>query len=141
MNKLFEKLCARHGIVQQKTVTYKPQQNGLAERMNRTLLDRVRCMLIDSGLTRGFWAEALNTAVRIVNSVPCKAIKDKSPEEVWCGRKPDLSVLKVFGCTAFAHVPDQKRTKLDDKGIECIFVGYSNASKGYRLYCRSQNKK
>lgn len=140
VNKLFEDFCAKNGIIQQKTVPYTPQQNGLAERMNRTLLDRVRCMLIDSGLSRGFWAEAVHAAVRIINSVPCKGTKDKSPEELWTGRTPDLSTFRVFGCTAFAHVPDQKRTKLDDKGIECTFVGYSDTSKAYRLYCRSTKK-
>lgn len=101
--------------------------------MNRTLLDRVRCMLIDSNLSRVFRAEALTTTVRIVNFIPCKATKEKSPEWLWSDREPDYSTLKVFGCTAFAHVPNQKRNKLDDKGIECIFVGYSDTSKAYRL--------
>lgn len=139
-NKSFEIFFSERGILQQKTAPYTPQQNGLAERMNRTLLDRVRCMLIDSGLSRGFWAEALNTAAKILNSAPCKGTGDKSPDELWTGRIPDFNVFKVFGCTAFAHVPDQKRTKLDDKGIECTFVGYSDTSKAYRLYNRATRK-
>lgn len=140
INKNFELLCSKIGILHQKSVPYTPQQNGLAERMNRTLLDRVRCMLIDSGLSRGFWAEALCTAARIINSVPCKGTKDKSPDELWAGKIPDFNVLKVFGCTAFAHVPKQKRGKLDDKSKECTFVGYSEESKAYRLYCRASKK-
>lgn len=130
----------KRGIAHQKTATYTPQQNGLAERMNRTLLDRVRCMLIGSNLSRGFWAEALNAAVRIINSVPCKGTKDKCPEDMWSGKVPDFGAFKVFGCTAFAHIPDQRRKKLDDKGIECTFIGYSSESKAYRLYCRSTKK-
>lgn len=134
VNKLVASFCEKYGIVHQRTAAYTPQQNGVAERMNRTLLDRVRCMLIDSNLPRVFWAEALTTAVRIVNFVPCKATKDKSPEWLWSNREPDLNTLRVFGCIAFAHVPNQKRKKLDDKGIECIFVGYSETSKAYRLF-------
>lgn len=134
VSKLFSDFCDKNGIIHQKTTPYTPQQNGVAERMNRTLLDRVRCMLLDSNLPRYFWAEALSTATRIVNFVPCKATGEKSPEYLWSNREPDLNTLKVFGCTAFAHIPSQKRKKLDDKGVECIFVGYSETSKAYRLY-------
>lgn len=140
VNNSLDEFCEKNGIARQKTAPYTPQQNSLAERMNRTLLDRVRCMLIDSGLTRGFWAEAINTAVRIINSVPCKGTKDKCPDELWTGKTPNLSFFRVFGCTAFAHIPDQKRTKLDEKGIECTFLGYSDTAKAYRLYCRATKK-
>lgn len=72
--------------------------------------------------------------------MPCKGTKNKSPDELWTGKVPDYSALKVFGCTAFAHVPKQKRAKLDEKSVECTFVGYSDESKAYRLYCRSSKK-
>lgn len=91
-------------------------------------------MLIDSGVAKAFWAEAVMTAAYIINRVPCKGSGDKSPEEIWSGREPDLSLLKVFGCKAYAQVPAAKRKKLDDKSTECIFVGYSSDSKTYRLY-------
>lgn len=96
-------------------------------------------MLIDSGLRREFWAEALTYAAKIVNCVPCKGT-GKIPDEMWYNRKIDFDVFKRFGCTAFVHVPAQKRKKLDDKGIECIFVGFSDNAKAFRLYCDSTKK-
>lgn len=138
VNRHFYEFCQMHGIDQQRSPHYAPQQNGLAERMNRTLLDRVRCMLLDSGVSRGFWAEAIQYASRITNSVPSNGTGTKSPEELWSGTIPDINMLKVFGCAA--HLSDQKRKKLDDKGIECTFIGLARDVKAYRLYCK-QNKK
>lgn len=138
-NGKFKSFFEKCGIEYQRSAPYSPQQNGLAERMNRTLLDRVRCMLIDSGLSRAFWAEAINYAARIVNSVPCKGT-NKIPDEMWFNKSVDMSTFKKFGCTAFAHVPAQKRKKLDDKGIECVFIGFSDHAKAYRLYCNQTKK-
>lgn len=107
--------------------------------MNRTLVDRVRCMLMDAELSRGFWAETLQTAVKIINNVPCKGTH-KRPDELWFNRQTNVDMLRVFGCMAFAHVPSQKRRKLDDKGVECIFIGYAEDFKAYRLYCKTTKK-
>ncbi|GMJ16119.1 hypothetical protein HRI_005281100 [Hibiscus trionum] len=57
-----------------------------------------------------------------------------TPEEAWCGRQPNVCHFRVFGCVAYSHVPDQKRTKLDDKAEKCVFLGISNESKAYKLY-------
>lgn len=100
--------------------------------MNRTILDRIRCMLIDADLDQEFWAEALNTATVIMNLIPRGS--KFSPNELWNNEKFDLESLRVFGCKAMAHIPKEKRKKLDEKSIECIFVGYANNAKGYRLY-------
>lgn len=139
VNNQMKKFCVKYGIVHQTSAAYTPQQNGTAERMNRTLLDRVRCMLIDSRLAKCFWAEALMTAVRVVNYVPCRG-GEISPEEAWTGKSPDLKLLRVFGCKAFAHVPNTKRKKLDDKAVEHIFIGYANDQKAYRLYHKASRK-
>lgn len=88
-------------------------------RINRTLIERVRCMLLDSGLTNKFWAEAATTADFLMNIVRCRD-NDYSPEEIWSRRKPDLNRLRIFGCKAMVHVPKEKRTKLDEKSMECI---------------------
>lgn len=133
VNKQFQTFLQEHGIEHQTTVPYSPQQNGVAERANRTTVEAGRCMLQDAGLDRRFWAEALNTAIFIKNKSPSKAVRGTTPEEKWSGKKVDLSNLKIFGCVAYAMIPNEKRKKLDAKSKKYIFVGYCNESKGYRL--------
>jgi hypothetical protein len=82
-----------------------------------------------------FWGEAVNTAVYIKNQCPTKALDSKTPQEVWSGRKPDVFHLRVFGCKTFAHVLDEKRTKLESKSMPCVFLGYYKSTKAYRLMC------
>lgn len=133
VNGQFSTFCKDNGIIHQRTCAYSPEQNGVAERMNRTIIERVRCMLIDSGLDSRFWAEAAVTATFLINRVPCRSQKT-CPEEIWTGRRSNLKFLRVFGCPAFVHIPKEKRSKLDPKSVECIMVGYSTESKAYRLY-------
>lgn len=132
-NLKFSQFLQREGIIHQTTVPYSPAQNGISERLNRTLFEKVRCMLQHSGLGKRFWGEAVMTALYLKNRSPTSALSGQIPEEVWSGSKIDLSHLRVFGCTAFSLVPEHKRDKLDAKGKEFIFVGYSDTSKGYRL--------
>ena len=77
-------------------------------------------------MPHSFWAEAVSTAIYIMNRTPTVAIHDVTPEESFTGKKPDLSHLKVFGCIAYVHVPDELRTKLDPKAEKCISIGYSH---------------
>lgn len=126
-----------NGIKHEKTAPYTPEQNGVAERMNRNIVERVRCMLVDADLDQKIWAEASVTAGYLLNRIPCRGndqCGDQSPEERWTNEKPDLSHLKVFGCKALVHVPKQKRRKLDVKSDDCILMGYSTESKAYRLF-------
>ncbi|WVZ02051.1 hypothetical protein V8G54_022857 [Vigna mungo] len=127
----FNGFCTEKGIRRHKTVVGTPQQNGLAERMNRTILERVRCMLLGSGLSKAFWGEAANTAVYLINRSPSSALNFKTPMEVWSGRPADYSHLRVFGSLAFAHV---RGDKLDSRAARCIFLGYADGVKGYRLW-------
>ena len=129
-----------HGIRFEKTVPYTPEQNGVAERSNRTVVEKARCMLEESNLDRSYWAEAVNTAVYLKNRSPTIAVSNVTPEESWTGRKPDVSNLRIFGCKAFAHVPKANRRKLDPKSTECVFVGYCETSKGYRLIDKNTKK-
>ena len=85
-------------------------------------------------MPHSFWTEAVSIAVYIMNKTPTTAIHDVTLEERFTGKKPDLSHLKVFGCIAYVHVPDELRTKLDPKAEKCIFIGYSLEQKGYRCY-------
>lgn len=128
---MFDGYCAECGIIRHKTVRFTPQQNGIAERMNRTLLEKVRCLLFTSGLSKGFWGEALATATYLINRSPNRTIGFKCPIEMWTDRKPNLSYLRVFGCSAYAHI---KEGKLDPRSIRCIFLGYQTGVKGYRMW-------
>ena len=114
-----------------KTMWMTPQQNGLVERMNRTILERVRSMLSNAKLPTSFWAEAVNTAVYLINRCPSSAIEFKTPMEKWSKHAPDLSNLKVFGCTSYVHVNEGK---LHPRSMKCIFLGYPKGVKGYRLW-------
>ena len=128
------------GIKRQLTVRKTPQQNGVAERKNRTIAEMARSMLKGKGLPNTFWAEAVNTAVFILNRSPTKAVQNKTPYEAWYKEKPQVHFLKIFGCIAYALVPSEQREKFDEKGEKYIFIGYSDESKGYRLYNPNTNK-
>jgi hypothetical protein len=104
-SKAFNTYCKSNGIQQQFTVPHTPQQNGVAERWNRTLVESARSMLQGKNISNGFWAEAINTAVYLKNRCPTKKLVFQTPFEVLYGYKPDVSHFKVFGCTAFAHIP------------------------------------
>ena len=130
----FETYLKSRGIRHELTVPHSPQQNGVAERMNRTLMESARSMLAHAGLPDSYWAEAVATAAYLRNRTPTTSFEEKkTPYERWYGKKPNLSHLKVFGCIAYAHIPDSKRSKLDKKAEKLRFVGYSIQSKGYRL--------
>ena len=130
----FAEYCKIKGIKREYTIPYTPQQNGVAERANRTIMESVRSMLYHANLPLIFWAEAVSTAVYLKNRSPTSHLKDITPYECWYKEKPDVSNIKVFGCKSYVHIPDQKRGKLDKKSIPCIFVGYPDNSKGYKLY-------
>ncbi|GJU24648.1 transposable element [Tanacetum coccineum] len=133
----FNDFCRDEGIARHYTVRYTPQQNGVAERMNRTLLERTRCQLLNAGLDRSFWAEALNTACYLINRSPATAIDCKTPIEVWSGKPADYSKLRVFGCPAYYHVSEGK---LDPRGEKGIFMGYGEGVKGYRIWSPSERR-
>ena len=113
-----------------------PQQNGIAERRNCTLLDMVRCMLLHSSLPEFLWGEALRTAAYILNQVPSKSVP-KTPYELWSGKKPSLRHFHVWGCKAEVRPYNPQSKKLDPKTISGNFVGYTIGSRGSRFYCPS----
>ena len=115
------------------TVKKTPQQNGVAERMNRTMVERMRCMLSYAKLPRSFWAEAMRTTVDLINLSPSAPLLGDVPQRVWIGKNVTYDHLKVFGCRAFVHIPKDERSKLDDKAKQCIFLGYGHDEFGYRL--------
>ena len=118
----------------QQTVPKTPEQNGVSECMNRTLVETIRSMLSGAKLPKWFWAEGLSTAVYLRNRSPARALGGKTPFQFWHGEKPDVKHLRVFGCVAHTHVPQDDRKKLDGKSKQCICLGYGTDVKGNRLY-------
>ncbi|GJV63859.1 retrovirus-related pol polyprotein from transposon TNT 1-94 [Tanacetum coccineum] len=128
----FAELCAKHGIRHEFTAPYSPQQNGIAERKNRTLKEMVTAMLISSGMSQDMWGEAILTATYLLNKIPCKE-KEETPYELWMGRKPSYQYLRVWGCLAKVVVPTPKAQKIGPKSVDCIFIGYAKNSSAYRF--------
>ncbi len=131
----FKSYLEEHGIQHQLTVAYTPQQNGVAERMNRTLVDCVRSLLHTAQLDKTFWAEALNTAVYVRNRVFSRSLpKNITPYHRWMGKAPDLSYLRVFGSKYLYILPKKQVKKLDPRAKQGLMMGYSNQSKGYKIW-------
>jgi hypothetical protein len=126
------------GILHQPTMPYTPEQNGKAERLNRTLIEKVRAMLVEAGLSKQLWAEALLTANKIRNRSPASG-KDKTPWELFFGEKPDVSFLRPYGSKVYVLVPKQRRTsKLDTVSTPGKLVGYAPGCNGYRVLIRNK---
>lgn len=123
---------ALKGIVHQTTAPYTPQQNGVAERYNRVLTERVMALLADSKLPAKWWAEAVVTANYLSNRVPHRGC-DTTPYEAFHNARPDVSHLRVFGCKAWAYTPGDVRCKLQPLSKLGIIVGYGNNQSGYRI--------
>jgi hypothetical protein len=111
-----------------------PQQNGMAERRNRTLMDMVRNMISYSTLPISLWMEALKTVIHILNRVPNKSVP-KTSYEMWIGRVPSLRHLRVWESPAEAKVFNPTIGKLDPKTVSCHFIGYPERSKEFCFYC------
>ncbi|KAL4383231.1 hypothetical protein GQ457_15G018270 [Hibiscus cannabinus] len=131
----FDELLKECGIVSQLTPPGTPQWNGVSERRNRTLLDMVRSMMSHTDLPTSFWGYALETAAFTLNRVPSKSVQ-KTPHEMWTGKRPNMSFMKIWGCKAY--VKHQMSTKLEPKSEKCTFVGYPKETKGYYFY--NENK-
>lgn len=138
-NNDFENFLKKHGIIHQKTNPYTPEQNGLSERSNRTIVEKARCLLFEANLEKKFWAEATNTAVYLKNRSIASGI-EKTPYEAWTGKIPNLEHIRIFGSPVMAHIPKEKRSKWDKKSKKHILVGFCDNVKGYRIYDPVKNK-
>lgn len=118
------------GIIHERTTFNTPEQNGIAERKNRTFNEAITCMLAEAKLPRAYWSHALALAVRISNATPSAALQGKTPYEVFYGQKPDLSMLRVFGCLAYVHVHKKKRSEGKWHTEKCIYLGFEDGYKG-----------
>ncbi|KAI8124587.1 Retrovirus-related Pol polyprotein from transposon TNT 1-94 [Lucilia cuprina] len=139
VNSQFDKFLEENGIQRQLTVPYTPQQNGISERANRTIVEMARSMILYSAVDEILWAEAVNTAVYIRNRSITKILTDKTPFEIWHGKKPNVAHFRIFGSPVVAL--DKTHTKkFSAKGKDYIFVGYSTTAKAYRLFDVKERK-
>lgn len=99
-----------------------------------TIMNMVRCMLTEKKIQKAFQAEAANWTIHILNRSPTLTVKHMTPKEAWREHKPSVSHFRIFGCTVYVHVPDNKRTKLEDKSLKCVLLGVSEESQAYKLY-------
>jgi hypothetical protein len=129
-----EDFLKQEGIRHELTVEYTSQQNGVAERKNRSLVETARCLMIQSGLSANFWAEAILTANHIRNRCPSRSLGGEIPFKMWTRRTPIVSYFRKFGTTAFALDKTPGKGKFDSRSKKCIFIGYSVQSKAYRLW-------
>ncbi|GBM84026.1 Retrovirus-related Pol polyprotein from transposon TNT 1-94 [Araneus ventricosus] len=139
-HKEFENFLTKLGIKMERTSLYTPEQNGIAEKFNRTAMDGVRAMIHDSGLQPKFWAEALLTFVHAKNRCEHKLTSPLTPIEIWSGFKPSVRHFRIFGSLAYVHIPKLKRNKLQPRAKLGILVGYSLRTKGYRIFLPNENK-
>ncbi|KAM0021224.1 putative RNA-directed DNA polymerase [Helianthus debilis subsp. tardiflorus] len=129
----FVNFCKEHGIKRQLTTWFTPQQNGVAERKNRTVIGMIITLLASKSMPKMFWAEAAVWSFYVLNRSPSRALLNITPEEAWSGSKPTVDHLRLWGSLAHVHVPKEKRIKLDDRSFPCVLTGVSEESKAYRL--------
>ena len=140
MSHEFHEFLQQKGILSQRSCPNTPQQNGVAERKNRHLLDVTRTLLLQASVPSKFWVEALSTAVYLINRLPSTVIGFDSPYFRLFKTQPDYSSLHTFGCVCFVHLPSTERHKLGAQSVKCAFMGYSHSHKGFVCYDVSNNR-
>src|SRR5436190_22575839 len=137
----YEKWMGAHlkgsGIIHETTAPYSPDQNGVAERANRTIMERVKAIIAEAKLDKRLWMEIADTVVYLKNHSPTSAV-ETTPYELWHGTKPNLSHLRIIGSTAYVHIPKEKRTKLDTHSHKGILVGYGGTNQ-YKVWDLTRN--
>ncbi|GAA0154574.1 hypothetical protein LIER_12516 [Lithospermum erythrorhizon] len=133
-SRAFDEFCKVHGIKRHLTTAYTPQQNGVAERKNRTLMNMVRAMITAKQMPKKFWPEAVLWSCYVLNRCPTSSVEGMTPQEAWSGKKPAIDHLRIWGCLAHVHIPKIGRDKLDSRSKPCIFIGINEGTKGYRLF-------
>lgn len=129
-----------NGIRHERSVKKTPQHTGVADRINITIVERVRTMLSHARLPKVFRGVALMTAVDLINLSPLAPLNGDVPNRFWTCKDVSYNHLKVFSCRVFVHVPKDERSKLDSKSKECIFLGYGNEEFWYMLWDHVEKK-
>ena len=132
VNSRFSKFTNVFGILHQTSCAYIPQHNGVVERKHRHLLNVARALLFQSGLPLNMWHECVLTAAYLINRTPSSVLNGKTPYDLVHGFFPNLEHLRNFGCLCFAVIPNMS-DKFASRAQKCVFLGYSNSKKGYKL--------
>ncbi|XP_066351663.1 uncharacterized protein [Miscanthus floridulus] len=128
------------GIKHQFTAPYTPQQNGVVERKNRSVMEMARSLLKSMEIPGIFWAEAVRHSVYLLNRLPTKSMGYRTPYEGWNGRKPHLGHLRIFGCKGHVKIVGTHLKKLDDRSVPMVYFGIEEGSKAHRMYNPKTNK-
>lgn len=136
----FKAYCEDAGIQRHYTAPYTPQQNGVVERRNRTVVSMARSLLKEMHMPSFFWGEAVRHAVYILNRLPTKILTGMTPYKAWSGKTPNLDHIRIFGCLAFMKVPSIHTQKLDDRSLPIIYLGKEPGTKACRLYSPSERQ-
>jgi transposase InsO family protein len=122
------------GVTKQLTAVYSPQQNGVVEKRNGTVVGTTRSMLKAKNMPNCLWDEAVLAVVYVLNRMSTRSVEGATTFEVWYGKKPTVHHLHTFGCLAYVKNTKPNLSKLDDRGRRIIFIGYEQGTKAYRVY-------
>ncbi|KAG6495208.1 hypothetical protein ZIOFF_043001 [Zingiber officinale] len=136
----FLSFCRDNGIKRELSCLDTPQQNGVAERKIRHLVETCKSWLHAKKLPKELWAEGMNCAAHVINRMPLSSTNNKAPYELLYGVKPNVKQFRVFGSLCYVHMQDSQRSKLDAKAVKCVFVGYNERRKGWRCLDPTTNK-
>eukprot|EP00253_Pinus_taeda_P004698 PITA_04698 len=139
LDELFD-FCEQHGIEREFSTTRTPQQNGVVERMNKTVQESARAMLDESGTPATFWGEAAFVVVTIFNKANVRVNSTQTPHEIWYGKTPTIKYFKFFGSKCFIKSTNEKLGRFEPRANERILLGYSSRSKGYKCYNKRLGK-
>nr|KYP54934.1 Retrovirus-related Pol polyprotein from transposon TNT 1-94 [Cajanus cajan] len=139
VNQNLSNFLKEKGVIHELTCVDTPQQNGVAERKNRHLLEVTRALLFQMSVPKSYWGEAVLTATYLINRLPSRVLDGVSPVQVMTSFYPSIPIMtslqsRVFGCSVFVHVHSTHRGKLDPRAIKCVFIGYASNKKGYKCY-------
>lgn len=130
----FKEYCDENGVKHFTTTPYTPQQNGVVECRNHTVVEMARCLMKSKKVPGEFWGEAVRTAVYLLNRAPTRSLQGRTPYEAWYNKKPKVHHLRTFGCVAHVKKVGPGISKLSDRSTMMVFIGYETRTKGYRFY-------
>ena len=144
-NKHLSKFFLENGIIHQSSCVDTPQQNGVAERKNRHLLEVARALLFQNKAPKYLWGEPILTGTYLINRMPSKILNFRTPLDVFTSAFPNNRLsctlpLKIFGCTVFVHIHEPNQGKLEPRAKQCVFVGYAPNQKGYKCFDPTSKK-